>query len=225
MSDNVVKAVNEKGESLIVFEATPPYLVKPEIEAAITWTINEINKKELHPILIISNFIFEFLAIHPFSDGNGRLSRALTNLLLLQADYAYIPYVSIDEIIEDTRSKYYIALNKTQNKHRTNNEDITPWLNYLLDILLTHTEKARKLMQGEHPEMFLSESQEKILSFFKNDESLSISDISEKLHDDASRETTKKILARLVELRLIELIGRGRGARYKKSSNNKSKTP
>jgi len=76
--------------------------------------------------------------------------------------------------------------------------------------------KARKLMKGEHPEMFLSESQENVLAFFKADETLSISDISERLHDDASRETTKKILARLVELRLIELIGRGRGARYRK---------
>ncbi len=214
--DNVVAAINEKGQNVILFKATPPYLVKPEMEVALDWTVNELDKKELHPILIIANFIFEFLAIHPFSDGNGRLSRALTNLLLLRADYAYIPYVSLDEIIEDTRSEYYIALNVTQNKHKTDNEDITPWLNYVLDTLLTHVEKARKLMQGEHPEMFLSESQEQVLAFFHADEALSISDISKKLHGDASRETTKKILARLVELRLIELIGRGRGARYKK---------
>lgn len=217
-ADNAVEAVNEKGERVIVFKATPPYLVKPELEASIDWTVNELDKKELHPILVIANFIFEFLAIHPFSDGNGRLSRALTNLLLLRADYVYVPYVSLDEIIEDTRSEYYIALNATQNKHRTDNEDITPWLNYFLDTLLTHTEKARQLMQGEHPEMFLSESQEQVLAFFKADEALSISDIGEKLHDDASRETTKKILARLVELRLIELIGRGRGARYTRVS-------
>lgn len=214
--DNVVEARNEKGESVILFKATPPYLVKPEMELALDWTVSELDKKELHPLLVISNFIFEFLAIHPFSDGNGRLSRALTNLLLLRADYVYIPYVSLDEIIEDTRSEYYIALNATQNRHKTDNEDVTPWLNYFLDSLLTHAGKARKLMQGEHPEMFLSENQEQVLALFKSDEALSISDIGEKLHDDANRETTKKILARLVELRLIELIGRGRGARYKK---------
>jgi Fic family protein len=217
--NNVVATHNEKGESVILFKATPPYLVRPEMEAALDWTVSELDKKELHPILIVANFIFEFLAIHPFSDGNGRLSRALTNLLLLRADYAYVPYVSIDEIIEDTRSEYYIALNATQNKHKTENEDITPWLNYVLDTLLTHVEKARKLMQGKHPEMLLSESQEQVLAFFKTDEALSISDIGEKLHDYARRETTKKILARLVELRLIELIGRGRGARYKKVAN------
>ena len=214
--DNIVTATNEKGESVILFKATPPYLVKPEMEATLDWTANELGKKELHPLLVIANFIFEFLAIHPFSDGNGRLSRALTNLLLLRAEYAYVPYVSLDEIIEDTRSEYYIALNATQNKHKTDSEDITPWLNYFLDSLLTHAEKARKLMQGEHPEMFLSLNQEQVLVLFTSDKALSISDIGKKLHDDVNRETTKKILARLVELRLIELIGRGRGARYKR---------
>jgi Fic family protein len=218
MHDNVVAAHNDKGESVILFKATPPYLVRPEIEAVLSWTVSELSKKELHPLLIIANFIFEFLAIHPFSDGNGRLSRALTNLLLLRADYAYIPYVSVDEIIEDTRSEYYIALNVTQNKHKTEDEDITPWLNYILDVLLIHVEKARTLMQGEHPEMFLSGSQEKVLGLFSDEGALSISDISDKLHDDAHRETTKKILARLVQLRLLELIGRGRGARYKRVS-------
>lgn len=214
--DNVVAAQNEKGQNVILFKATPPFLVKKEMEEAIDWTVSELNKKELHPILVIANFIFEFLAIHPFSDGNGRLSRALTNLLLLRANYVYVPYISLDEIIEDTRSEYYIALNARQNKHKTDSEDITPWLNYFLYTLLTHSDKAHKLMQGEHPEMLLSGSQEKVLALFLADKALSISDISEKLHDDASRETTKKILARLVELRLIQLIGRGRGARYKR---------
>lgn len=215
-SDNVVRAVNEKGESVIVFEATPPYLVKPEMEAILDWTTKELDKKELHPILIIANFIFEFLTIHPFSDGNGRLSRALTNLLLLRADYAYVPYVSLDEIIEETRTEYYLALNATQNKHKTDNEDITAWLNYMLDTLLVHVEKARKLMVGEHPEMFLSESQEKVLALFSPEQPLSISDISKQLGENGARENTKKILARLVELRLIERIGLGRGARYRK---------
>jgi Fic family protein len=213
--DNVVAAINEKGENVLLFKATPPYLVKPEIETALTWAETELSKKEIHPILIIANFIFEFLAIHPFSDGNGRLSRALTNLLLLRADYVYIPYVSLDEIIEDTKTEYYVALHNTQNNHKTDHEDITPWLNYLLDVLITHAQKAQLLMEGEQPEKFLSESQEKILALFDVDKIITISKIVEKL-DGAPREAIKKNLARLVELRLLELIGKGRGARYQK---------
>ncbi len=213
--ENAVEAVNEKGERVIVFRATPPYLVKSEMEAAIGWASKEFEKKELHPILVVANFIFEFLAIHPFSDGNGRLSRALTNLLMLRSDYAYTPYVSLDEIIEDTKAEYYMALHKTQNDHKTDHEDVSHWVNYLLDSLITHANKARKLMEGEQPEKLLAESQEKILGLFKADESLSISDLDEKVKD-LGREGIKKNLARLVELRLLELIGQGRGARYRK---------
>jgi Fic family protein len=223
MADNVVQAVNEKGERVIVFKATPPYLVKPEMEAALAWAAGELEKKEvhepqsLHPLLVIANFIFEFLAIHPFSDGNGRLSRALTNLLLLRADYAYIPYVSLDEIIEDTRAEYYMALHKTQNNHKTDHEDITPWLDYFLDLLITHATAARKLMEGNEPEKLLAESQEKILELFERGKDMSISDIMNKL-GNAPRENVKKNLARLVDLRLLELVGQGRGARYRKIS-------
>lgn len=215
--ENAVETVNEKGERVIVFRATPPYLVKTEMESAIDWASKELDNKELHPILVVANFIFEFLAIHPFSDGNGRLSRALTNLLMLRSDYAYTPYVSLDEIIEDTKAEYYMALHKTQNNHKTDHEDVSPWVNYLLDSLITHANKARKLMEGEQPEKLLSESQEKILALFKADDSLSISDLEEKVKD-LGREGIKKNLARLVELRLLELVGQGRGARYRKLS-------
>jgi Fic family protein len=213
--DNVVAAVNEKGEKVVIFEATPPYLVRPEMGAAIAWVTTESEKKELHPILVIANFIFEFLAIHPFNDGNGRLSRALTNLLLLRADYAYVPYVSLDEIIEDTRAEYYMALHKTQNNHKTDHEDITPWLNYLLDSLITHADKAKALMEGDQPEKLLAESQERIMGLFGANDSLNISEIAKRL-GNAPREAIKKNLARLVELRLLGLFGRGRGARYRK---------
>lgn len=214
--DNVVAAVNEKGQNVILFEATPPYLVKSEMESAIAWAHSEFEKRELHPILIIANFIFEFLAIHPFNDGNGRLSRALTNLFLLRANYSYVPYVSLDEIIEDSRSEYYLALHNTQNKHKTDDEDITSWLNYLLDSLIIHTDKARKLMEGKQPENLMSSNQEKIIHLFTNNESLTISAIFVQLGDSISRDSLKKDLARLVDLKLLELIGQGRGARYKK---------
>jgi Fic family protein len=207
---------NEKGEEVVLFNATKPYLVKPEMEAIIDWANQVMEKKELHPVLIIANFIFEFLAIHPFFDGNGRLSRALTNLLLLRNDYAYVPYASLDEIIEDRKDKYYLALRATQNNHKTEHEDITPWLNFLLDALLTQGDIARGLMNAEQPEKLLSERQEQVFAVLKDRETLGVAEIDKRLHGSVPQVTIKQSLARLVALRLVERVGRGRGVRYKK---------
>ena len=121
--DNIVVAKNKDGRQATLFKPTPPYLVKKEMDDIIYWTCQEFGKKEMHPILVVANFIFEFLAIHPFDDGNGRLSRALTNLLLLKQGYSYCAYVSLEEIIEDHQADYYIALRTTQKKHKTDKED------------------------------------------------------------------------------------------------------
>lgn len=122
------------------------------MDDVLVWTNEQLEKKELHPILVMCNFLFEFLAVHPFEDGNGRLSRALTNLLLLKQGYSYVTYVSLEEIIEDTKTEYYQALRRTQQKHKTANEDITPWVLYMLDALGEQTKKARKIMDAEQPE-------------------------------------------------------------------------
>ncbi|NMB39930.1 MAG: Fic family protein [Parcubacteria group bacterium] len=94
-TNNAVAMINEKGEQVILFNPTPPHLVAIEMKEIIDWTNEQLSSKEMHPILVIANFIFEFLAIHPFSDGNGRVSRAITNFLLLKSGYAYVPYISL----------------------------------------------------------------------------------------------------------------------------------
>ncbi len=213
-SDNAVVMKNERGEEIVLFNPTKPYLVKPEMEAIIDWTNQELEKKELHPVLIIANFVFEFLAIHPFLDGNGRLSRALTNLLLLRNDYAHVPYASLDEIIEERKDSYYLALRATQNNHKTENEDITPWLNFLLDALLTQGDVARKLMNAEQPEKLLSERQEQVFAILKDGETLGVAEIDKRLNGSVPQVTIKQSLARLVALRLVERVGQGRGVRY-----------
>lgn len=214
--DNIVVAINEEGKQVVLFRPTPPYLVKKEMDDVIFWTNQELEKKELHPLLAIANFIFEFLAIHPFQDGNGRLSRALTNLLLLKAGYAYVPYVSLDEIIEERRAEYYIALRATQKNHKTDKEDITPWLNFILDALIEQTGRAEKLMESEQPEKLLSEKQLEIYHLFDKNDTLGVSEIDKQLKGKMPRVTIKQVLSRLVVLKLIERIGLGRSARYKK---------
>ena len=113
------------------FNPTPPHLVAIEMKEIIDWTNEQLSSKEMHPILVIANFIFEFLAIHPFSDGNGRVSRAITNFLLLKSGYAYVPYISLDEIIEQTKTEYYLSLRATQKKHKTKMKILLLGLNTL----------------------------------------------------------------------------------------------
>jgi Fic family protein len=207
---------NNHGEQVVLFGPTPPYLVKPEMQAAIEWTNEQLESGATHPILAIANFIFEFLAIHPFRDGNGRISRALTNMLLLKAGYGYIPYVSLDEIIEKTRSEYYLALRATQKKHKTKNEDITPWVNYFLDALTEQADRARVLMENDQPEKMLSKKQLEIYRLFDSSKEIGIAEVVKLLKGKTPRATIKQALSRLVKLKLLEQIGQARSARYKK---------
>lgn len=214
--DNIVVARNKKGKQVVLFRPTPPYLVKKEIDDILFWVNEQLEKNKLHPLLIIANFIFEFLAIHPFEDGNGRLSRVLTNLLLLKERYSYIPYVSLEEIIEDHQTEYYLALRATQKDHKTKNEDITSWLNFFLDTLIEQTEKAKEIMETERPEKILSEKQLQIYRLFEKDKTLNVSEIDKRLRGKIPQPTIKQALSRLVNLKLIERIGAGRGTRYRK---------
>lgn len=215
--ENLVVAYNKKGEQITIFKPTEPWLAKKEMDDVLYWTDEAFREEKLHPILIIANFIFEFLAIHPFTDGNGRLSRALTNLLLLQAGYEYIPYVSLEEIIEDKKDAYYSSLRQTQRNHKNENENIGPWLNFFLDTLLIQAKRAEEIMKNDNPVKLLSKRQLEVYELFE-EESLSVLEIKRKLN--IPEQTIKQALRRLVSLKLIEVLGLGRGTKYLKLKNN-----
>lgn len=214
--DNIVIARNREGQEIILFRPTPPYLVKKEMDDVIFWTKKEFEQKKLHSLLVISNFIFEFLAVHPFDDGNGRLSRALTNLLLLQSGYSYILYISLEEIIEERQTEYYLSLHRSQKLHKTNNENISTWINFLLDALIEQTERARGLLNNTQPENIMSPKQLIVWDLFKNSEILGVKEINQKLENKIPLITIKQVLSRLAALKLIRKIGQGRTTRYSK---------
>jgi len=216
--ENRVVARNKDGVQVTIFEPTEPWLVKKEIDDILYWTNETLGQNLLHPLLIIANFIFEFLAIHPFEDGNGRLSRALTNLLLLKAGYEYIPYVSLEEIIENKKDAYYTSLRQCQKNHKTDKENIGPWLTFFLDVLFEQAKRAQELMENDDPLKLLSERQLQIFSSFNATQSLAVMEIKKKLRD-APEATIKQALSRLVSLKLIERIGLGRATRYIKTKN------
>jgi Fic family protein len=217
--ENLVVAQNEKGEQVIIFKPTEAWLTKKEMDDVLFWVQEVTVENKLHPLLIVANFVFEFLAIHPFSDGNGRLSRALTNLLLLQFGYEYVPYVSLEEIVEERKDEYYTSLRQTQKNHKTEKENIEPWLNFFLNTLLTQAEKSAEIMSVDDPTKLLSGRQVEIYTLFEQDmdsRSFSVLEIKEKLNH-IPEVTIKQALSRLVSLKLIERNGLGRATRYVKA--------
>ena len=122
------------------------------MQELVEWTQKTLAEKKYHPLLIVGNFIVEFLQIHPFQDGNGRLSRILTNLLLLKEGYLYMPYISHEKLVEDNKPEYYLALRKSQKTFKTKNEDLTPWLDFFLTMFLKQSEMAIDLLSKENIE-------------------------------------------------------------------------
>ncbi len=214
---NRVEAKDLSGNVVgVIFDPTPPYLVKKEMQELIDWYNWAIGEKVKHPLIIIANFIFEYLAIHPFQDGNGRTSRLLTNLMLLQQGYLFSRIVSHERSIEFNKIDYYLALNKTQSTWKTEIEDITPWLLFFLRIIKTQSDQALKIIEGDNIEYLLSEKQ-LILWNWINKRALEFS------RKDAVSElgfpgrTVESIIKKLVELKRLDRIGQGKATRYRLS--------
>ncbi|KKR07892.1 MAG: Filamentation induced by cAMP protein Fic [Parcubacteria group bacterium GW2011_GWC2_39_14] len=214
LGSNRVEAKDEGGNLIgVLFDPTPPHLVGKEMNELLEAAQDLLDRKEIHPLIIIGNFIFEFLSIHPFQDGNGRTSRVLTNLLLLKNGYEYVPYVSHEKLIEDNKNEYYIALNKSQKTWKTNKEDISPWLLFFLSILLKQTHIAIGLLSKESIENLLSEKQLAVWHYMSGHEISTPKELRGKLK--IAGPTVVQILNKLLEMKKIERIGRGRATRYK----------
>jgi len=211
---NHVEATAPDGTSLgIVFATATPFDTPRLMRELVTWAQGELSKKDLHPLLVIAVFVVVFLAIHPFQDGNGRLSRVLTTLLLLRAGYVYAPYSSLESIIEQSKEAYYLALRRTQTTLRTETPDWQPWVVYFLGAL--NQQKARlekkiereRLLIGDLPELSV-----RILELCRERGRVSISDIAK--ITGISRNTIKDHVAALTDKGHLVRHGSGRGTWY-----------
>jgi Fic family protein len=211
---NHVEAFDADGKSIgIVFETTSPFETPFRMQRLIEWAGNAIEKKSLHPLLIASVFIIEFLAIHPFQDGNGRLSRILTTYLLLSAGYSYVPYSSLEAVIENSKEGYYLSLRQTQSTLQTDHPDWQPWTTFFLKALQQQKERLEikiqreKLLLVQFPELSL-----KILEITKSRERVTIKEIV--ILTGANRNTVKKHLDALVKGNHLIKHGVSKGAWY-----------
>lgn len=215
--DNKVQMVDAKGRAIgVIFDTTPVYLTPKEMNELVNWTKKALSDKKYHPLLVIGNFIVEFLNIHPFKDGNGRLSRILTNLLLLKVGYLYIPYISHEKLVEDNKPDYYMALRTSQKTFKTKNENITAWLNFFLNILLSQSQMAINLITKENIEILLSPKQLAVWQYLQEVDIASPNDIAK--NANIARITVNQVLNKLLNMKKIERIGEGSGIRYRKVS-------
>jgi Fic family protein len=212
---NRVEAKDATGNIVgVIFDPTPPYLVKKEMQELIDWYLWASTTKAKHPLILIANFIFEYLAIHPFQDGNGRTSRLLTNLMLLQQGYLFTQIVSHERIIEANKMDYYLALNKTQSTWKTASEDITPWLQFFLNIIKSQSTQALKIIEGDNIEYLLSEKQLLLWNWI-------VEQSTEFSRKDAvnalgfPERTIESIIKKLVILKRLQRLGQGKATRYR----------
>jgi Fic family protein len=179
------------------------------MEALISWVNKAIDENSLHPLLVIAVFVVVFLAIHPFQDGNGRLSRILTTLMLLRAGYSYVPYASLERVVEDNKELYYKALRRTQSTFKKGKPDWEPWLGFFLCCLKKQkaTLAAKVEIEKASDDTDLPALSVKILELLNEHERLTIAEIVD--YTGADRNTLK--------VRLRELVSSGRTQRHGKA--------
>ena len=213
-NSNSVAAFDESGTQIgIVFETATPFDTPRLMAELALWVNDEREAGALHPLLIIAIFVVVFLEIHPFQDGNGRLSRVLTTLLLIQAGYAYVPYSSLESVIELNKEAYYLALRETQGTIRTDAPNWQPWLVFFLRALAEQVRRLEKKVEREKivlaalPGLSL-----RIVEFAREHGRVTMMDAIKLT--GVSRNTLKQHFRALTERNHLELRGSGRGVWY-----------
>jgi Fic family protein len=213
LSNKVV--ANYPGEiQKVIFNTTDVHLVENEMNDLITWTNSQFENKNIHPLIIVANLVYEFLSIHPFQDGNGRLSRLLTTMVLLQNDYLFIQYVSFENLIEKTKKEYYQALMEGQKNRNKQNENISKWTLYFLDKLSVLTQRLdAKYDVFKSKGGYLNERQKEIKEYLKENQPLKISDLAKRF-ENINVNTIKKDLQYMKREQVIKSVGKGKGTVY-----------
>ena len=214
-TENKVHMIDAEGKSVgVLFDTTPAYLTPKEMQELVEAAQNAFKENKYPPLLVVGNFLVEFLKIHPFQNGNGRISRILTNLLLLQAGYQYMPYVSHEKLIEDNKADYYMALRKSQKTLNKPKSNIIPWLDFFLSVVYKQSQLAVELLSKENIEKLLSPKQIAVWEYLQTVAEASPKDISK--NAKVAQPTVVQALDKLIRLKKVERIGLGRSTRYRK---------
>lgn len=213
---NHVEALDQdgqNGQSLgVVFHTASPFETPRLMEALVDWTRGALTQGTYHPLLVIGVFVVRFLAIHPFQDGNGRLARILTTLLLLRAGYTYVPYSSLERVVEENKGDYYLALRRAQSTLDKTESRLGDWLLFFLRCLVQQKNVLARKVERERLMASLSPIDEQLLRLAREHGRLSLA-AAAKL-TGANRNTLKLHFRQLVRAGRLRLQGRARASWY-----------
>lgn len=206
--NNSIQALYPDGSTYTIFQTTPSgFPTENAMNSLIHWYATDLDT----PTTVkIAAFVYEFLSIHPFQDGNGRLSRLLSILLLLKNNYQWVQYVSLEHEIEQRKSEYYQALQQCQAQRP--NENITAWVTFFLSCLTNIQHKLKTKLDSAQPDISLSPKEQAIISFLQFRPNSQSSEIA--AHTLFPLPTTKSLLNGLVKKNAIKKIGNGKSTYY-----------
>jgi Fic family protein len=214
--ENHVQARHPDGRVEVIFRTASPFDTPRLMAEEIELTRAALASGEVHPLAAIARFIVQFLAIHPFQDGNGRLSRALTTLLLLQAGYDYVPYSSLERVVEENKTEYYAALRESQTAMRSDPADFGEWFLFLLRALQAQKKNLEAKLEVEQSMLHLTEAQQEILALIDQHGRVTTSFLATQL--EMPVRTVRYHLDILVAQRHVEARGERRGRFYTRSA-------
>jgi Fic family protein len=210
---NNVEAFDSQGKSIgVIFKTISPFKTPTEMTELVTWTNENLENENYHPLLVVATFGVHFLAIHPFQDGNGRLSRVLTTLLLLRLNYSYMPYSSLERVIEANKENYYLALRRAKQTLFKDDSKLGEWLLFFLQSMAKQKENLESKLDQEILLNQLSELSSEILVFIKDRGRATIGEIV--TITNQNRNTVKVHLRDLVQKGYLVQKGIGKGTWY-----------
>ena len=216
---NSVVANYPDGRTRTIFNTTAPHLTQKEMQEMINWVNEALRKESMHPLLVIGLSIYEFLSIHPFQDGNGRLSRLLTTFLLLKNGYDFAQYISFEHIIESRKKEYYQVLMHAQQHRGTNKEIVGEWMLFFLgSIEMLISKLEHKYAAYKERGNYVNERQQEILKFIEEKQPVKLNNVV-KAFPLLSIHTIKKDLQLLVQQQTISKVGQKKGTIYLKLTN------
>jgi Fic family protein len=213
-TSNEITEILPNGQKIIRFKPIAPFQTANYMHKLQEFHDDAIQTNELDPLIIINLYIFDFLAIHPFLDGNGRMSRLLSTLLLYHYGYEVVRYISLERIIEKTKESYYSSLQTASKNWHEGQHNIVPWLEYMLFVILAAYKEFEervnftKSKHGAKTDMVFNTIENHIGDF-------SVSDIK-KSCPTVSTDWIREVLKDLKKQNKIICLGKGRSARWRK---------
>lgn len=211
-TDNVIEEVNRAGQHSIRFQPLPAYATADAMEMLCMEFLKAIDESNIDPLLLIPMFVLDFLCIHPFNDGNGRMSRLLTLLLLYRQGYIVGKYISIEMIIEKTKETYYDVLQQSSAGWHENANSYAPFVSYYLGVILSAYKEFASRVEYIRNKGFTKS--ERIRNIFANKVGKITKAELATLCPDISVTTIEKALADLLKEEYILKVGGGRTTAY-----------